>query len=138
MDGTFLVLIGLLVQVSGYKCVPRQCQRYHFCSHHQIIIICSYNPILLKKNLSMEKKSTSSVPVFDMQNFPGKYEKGLKEACEEWGCFRLVNHTIPISLMSDMKALVSSLFDLPIEIKKNNLPAIVGSCYIDRSQSNPL
>ncbi|KAF5743185.1 2-oxoglutarate-dependent dioxygenase DAO-like [Tripterygium wilfordii] len=74
----------------------------------------------------MEK---NNIPVIDMQNFPGNDEKVLREALEEWGCFRLVNHSIPISLMSEFKAVVKSLFDLPIEIKQRNTTPLGWSGY---------
>lgn len=62
---------------------------------------------------------TEGVPVIDMQDPSGLAEK-LVKACEEWGCFRLVNHGIPFELMSDMKGVCRSLLDLPGEIKKRN------------------
>ncbi|KAH6756810.1 hypothetical protein C2S53_015211 [Perilla frutescens var. hirtella] len=61
--------------------------------------------------------SIKSVPIIDMQEEDG--EK-LVRACEELGCFRLTNHGIPLSLMSDMKAVVRSLLDLPLESKMKN------------------
>ncbi|XP_038710354.1 2-oxoglutarate-dependent dioxygenase DAO-like [Tripterygium wilfordii] len=84
----------------------------------------------------MEERPT--IPVIDLQKFPGKYEKLFREACEDWGCFRVVNHNIPISLMSEMKEVVRSLFDLPTEIKQRNTGAIAGSGYVARSEANPL
>lgn len=59
---------------------------------------------------------TKSVTVIDMQDFSTLPQK-LVNACEEWGCFRLKNHGIPLSLMSDMKDVARSLHDLPEEIK---------------------
>ncbi|KAF5743184.1 putative Gibberellin 3-beta-dioxygenase [Tripterygium wilfordii] len=83
----------------------------------------------MSKEFVGEAMEKNSIPVIDMQNFPGKYEKVLREACEEWGCFRLVNHSIPISLMSEMKAVVRSLFDLPTEIKQRNTTPLKWSGY---------
>ncbi|KAF4380832.1 hypothetical protein F8388_017186 [Cannabis sativa] len=57
------------------------------------------------------------------------YQK-LREACEEWGCFRVINHGIPKSLMSDMKTFVRFLLDLPTEIKARNADIITGSGYV--------
>ncbi|XP_038698591.1 2-oxoglutarate-dependent dioxygenase DAO-like [Tripterygium wilfordii] len=90
------------------------------------------------RNSNSEMEEKSAIPVIDLQNFPGKYEKLLREACEDWGCFRVVNHNIPISLMIDMKAVVRSLFDLPTEIKQRNTDAVAGSGYVARSEANPL
>ncbi|KZV24174.1 adventitious rooting related oxygenase family protein [Dorcoceras hygrometricum] len=62
---------------------------------------------------------TKSVPVIDMQDFSTLPQK-IVSACEEWGCFRLINHGVPSSLMSNMKDVTSSLHDLPMEIKMRN------------------
>ncbi|KAM7503857.1 hypothetical protein LguiB_002761 [Lonicera macranthoides] len=55
------------------------------------------------------------VPVIDMKVVEG--EKIVK-ACEEWGCFRVVNHGVPLDLMKEMKAVAASLLDLPVEVKQ--------------------
>ena len=76
-----------------------------------------------------------AVPVIDLNQFPNSEEyKKLREASEEWGCFRLVNHTIPLSLMAEMKKVVRSLLDLPMEIKKRNTDIIAGSNYMPRRE----
>jgi hypothetical protein len=79
------------------------------------------------------------IPVIDMQEIEDleQYKK-LREASEEWGCFRIVNHKIPASLMSEMKKVVKELLDLPMEIKKRNTDVIAGSGYVAPSNSNPL
>ncbi|KDP24906.1 hypothetical protein JCGZ_24284 [Jatropha curcas] len=77
------------------------------------------------------------VPTIDLQDFPGQYEL-LRKTCEEWGCFRLVNHKISLPLMSEMKKVVRSLLDLPMEIKKRNVDVIAGSGYMAPSAINPL
>ncbi|KAK9273190.1 hypothetical protein L1049_017997 [Liquidambar formosana] len=77
------------------------------------------------------------VPEIDMQDFPGQSRK-LVEACEEWGCFRIVNHKVPLTLMSEMKSVVRSLLDLPMEIKRRNADVISGSGYVAPSKVNPL
>lgn len=82
----------------------------------------------------MEK---GGVPTIDLQDFPGQFER-LRKACEELGCFRIVNHNIPLPLMSEMKNVVRSLLDLPMEIKKRNTDVISGSGYMAPSQVNPL
>ncbi|KAL2476538.1 2-oxoglutarate (2OG) and Fe(II)-dependent oxygenase superfamily protein [Abeliophyllum distichum] len=70
--------------------------------------------------------SKSKIPVIDMQDLPEKIVK----ACEEWGCFRLVNHGVPMELMSQMKAVSRSLLDLPMEIKERNSHPEHGKGYI--------
>lgn len=83
--------------------------------------------------------ATTNIPVIDLQKFPDAEEyKQLKEACEEWGCFRIVNHNISVALMSEMKTVVRSLLDLPMEIKMRNTDVIAGSGYMAPSEVNPL
>lgn len=70
-----------------------------------------------------------AVPVIDLQQLPFPYTK-LREACQEWGCFRVVNHGVPVMLMSEMKMAARSLLDLPIETKNRNEEVRPGSGYI--------
>ncbi|GLT82483.1 hypothetical protein SLE2022_008490 [Rubroshorea leprosula] len=82
-------------------------------------------------------KGKESIPTIDLSNFPGEYGK-LREACAEWGCFRMVNHGIPLDLMWDMKKVARSLLDLPMEIKRRNTDVIARSGYQEPSPVNPL
>ena len=87
-----------------------------------------------------EKKTISMIPLIDVGRFGDRsdsYEK-LREACEEWGCFRICNHGIPVYLMVEMKVVVRCLLDLPVEIKRRNADVIVGSGYEAPSEINPL
>ncbi|KAL6999721.1 hypothetical protein U1Q18_000878 [Sarracenia purpurea var. burkii] len=70
----------------------------------------------------------SCIPVIDMQNFPAESEK-LMAACDEWGCFRIINHNIPPALMAEMKSVSRSLLDLPVEIKRQNSDPVEGKGY---------
>ncbi|PKI67315.1 hypothetical protein CRG98_012264 [Punica granatum] len=70
-----------------------------------------------------------AIPKIDLQELPFQYTK-LREACQEWGCFRVVNHSVPVTLMSEMKRVVRSLLDLPIETKHRNKEVSSGSGYI--------
>ena len=56
-------------------------------------------------------------PVIDMQKVDGLAEE-LVKACVEFGCFRVVNHGVPMELMAEMKVVVAELFNLPEEIKR--------------------
>ncbi|PKI50451.1 hypothetical protein CRG98_029201 [Punica granatum] len=71
-----------------------------------------------------------------MGGFPGEFQK-LREACA-WGCFRIVNHEVPLELMAQMKAVVRELLDLPAEVKRKNTDVIAGSGYMAPSPKNPL
>lgn len=77
------------------------------------------------------------IPTIDLGEFP-KQLKELREASEEWGCFRVVNHKVSSTLMAEMKQVVRELLDLPLEIKRRNTDVIAGSGYMAPSQKNPL
>lgn len=77
------------------------------------------------------------IPVIDLQDFPSQSQK-LVQACQDWGCFRLINHSISPNLMSDLKSALKSLFDLPLQIKQRNTDVISGSGYVAPNKSNPL
>ncbi|KAK7307409.1 hypothetical protein VNO77_40447 [Canavalia gladiata] len=80
-----------------------------------------------------------TIPVIDLEKISEKGEcNKLREACEKWGCFRIINHTIPATLMAEMKEVVGALLDLPMEIKKRNTEVIAGSGYMAPSPINPL
>lgn len=81
----------------------------------------------------------SNIPVIDMEKIDCEEEecKKLREACERWGCFRIINHSIPATLMGEMKKVNEALLDLPMEIKKRNTEVIAGSGYMAPSAVNP-
>jgi len=80
-----------------------------------------------------------TIPVIDLEKISEQFEcKKLRDACEKSGCFRIINHSIPLSLMAEMKMVVEALHDLPIDIKKNNKDVIPGSGYLAPSAFNPL
>ncbi|XP_014520898.1 2-oxoglutarate-dependent dioxygenase DAO [Vigna radiata var. radiata] len=81
----------------------------------------------------------SNIPVIDMEKIDceeGECKK-LREACERWGCFRIINHSISETLMAEMKKVNQALLDLPLEIKKRNTEVIAGSGYMAPSAVNP-
>ncbi|XP_071730085.1 2-oxoglutarate-dependent dioxygenase DAO-like [Rutidosis leptorrhynchoides] len=70
------------------------------------------------------------VPMIDMQKVEG-LEDELEKAYEEWGCFRMANHGVPVELLNEMKLVVASLFDLPLDIKMRAIQ--LGMGYIPRN-----
>ncbi|KAL3813533.1 hypothetical protein ACJIZ3_014801 [Penstemon smallii] len=78
-----------------------------------------------------------AIPVFDLRDFTASE---FIKACEEWGCFRIVNFEsiLPVSLMQEMKKVVASLLELPLEIKQRNVDAIAGSGYRSPGLINPI
>ncbi|XP_074300062.1 2-oxoglutarate-dependent dioxygenase DAO-like [Silene latifolia] len=74
------------------------------------------------------------IPIIDMQadNDGNK----LREACEKWGCFRVVNHGVPPRLMAEIKSVAVELFDRPVDIKQRNKEGLPGSGYVGLTQTN--
>ncbi|XP_027362055.1 2-oxoglutarate-dependent dioxygenase DAO-like [Abrus precatorius] len=80
-----------------------------------------------------------TIPVIDLEKISDPDEsKKLREACEKWGCFRIINHSISTTLMADMKEVIAALFDRPTEMKNCNSAVIAGSGYMAPSAVNPL
>ncbi|XP_057954446.1 2-oxoglutarate-dependent dioxygenase DAO-like [Malania oleifera] len=77
------------------------------------------------------------IPVIDLEDFPGQSQK-LVAACEEWGCFRVVNHKIPAILTSEMRSVAADLLGLPMEIKQRSGNIIDGRGYLPPNDINPL
>ncbi|XP_028077167.1 2-oxoglutarate-dependent dioxygenase DAO-like isoform X4 [Camellia sinensis] len=86
----------------------------------------------------MARNSLCAVPVIDLEVFPGQSRKMI-EACEELGCFRIINHHkfLPPALSSEMKAVARSLMELSAEIKRRNKGVIRSSGYEEPTQFNP-
>ncbi|KAK7252605.1 hypothetical protein RIF29_36677 [Crotalaria pallida] len=84
-------------------------------------------------------KMEESIPfIIDLEKISEEKEcKKLREACERWGCFRIINHSIPLTLMAEMKSVIGALLELPMEIKKRNTEVIAGSGYMAPSKVNP-
>ena len=81
----------------------------------------------------------ASVPVVDFEKLSeGEELKKLSEACEKCGCFRIINHSIPKTLMSEMKSVVKYVHDLPLEIKMRNKSIIPDSGYVPPIPTSPL
>lgn len=78
------------------------------------------------------------MPTIDLGGEFPKQLKKLREASEEWGCFRVVNHKVSSTLMAEMKQVMRELLDLPFEIKRRNTDVIAGSGYMAPTQKNPL
>lgn len=80
-----------------------------------------------------------TIPVIDLGKICGEGElKKLREACERWGCLRIINHSVPSTLMSEMKKVIGDLLELPIEIKNRNKEVIAGSGFQGPTALSPL
>ncbi|XP_020203808.1 2-oxoglutarate-dependent dioxygenase DAO [Cajanus cajan] len=83
----------------------------------------------------------ASIQVVDFQKLSSDQEelKKLREACEKYGCFRIINHPVPPTLMVDMKLVAKHLHDLPRDIKKRNKSAILPEDgYVSLSVTSPV
>lgn len=58
------------------------------------------------------------IPIIDLK-YPNQLEKQpLGEACKNWGLFRLVNHGIPSTLLTQLQEHTKKLFSLSFESKQ--------------------
>uniref|UniRef100_A0A0D9V0P1 Fe2OG dioxygenase domain-containing protein n=1 Tax=Leersia perrieri TaxID=77586 RepID=A0A0D9V0P1_9ORYZ len=63
----------------------------------------------------------AEIPVIDFQRLQLGHDEEmacLHSACQEWGFFQLINHSVPEDVVEGMKANVRGFFELPAEIKK--------------------
>ncbi|KAI9195159.1 hypothetical protein LWI28_012300 [Acer negundo] len=74
------------------------------------------------------------VPVIDLQDIITNLEQQhqLEEACRDWGIFRLVNHGVPLNLISQLQDQAQKIFSMSFEAKQtlfnnndNSTPAAV-------------
>ncbi|KAI3989719.1 hypothetical protein MKX01_009211 [Papaver californicum] len=88
-------------------------------------------PSLLEQNLStpirtlmknqQQQQHSCIIPVIDMSN---PYAKNLVvKACEEYGFFKVINHGIPMELMSALESEAVKFFSLPQFVKDKASPA---------------
>ncbi|XP_038717756.1 1-aminocyclopropane-1-carboxylate oxidase homolog 1-like [Tripterygium wilfordii] len=77
---------------------------------------------------TVEKSSYKSsdislrIPLIDLAGFESSRRKDIideiREACEKWGVFQLINHGIPISVLDEMIAASRRFHEQPNEVKK--------------------
>ncbi|KAK7301737.1 hypothetical protein RJT34_12609 [Clitoria ternatea] len=58
------------------------------------------------------------VPIIDLEKCLDKDNKKLEEVCKDWGIFRLVNHEVPLTLLTQLQELAKELFSMPFESKE--------------------
>lgn len=83
----------------------------------------SYPPMLRKPidkcNSSVTPEKTineiDSIPIVDFERLG---LDDLHDACKHWGLFRLVNHGVPLHLMTQLHEHARNLFSLSFESKK--------------------
>ena len=88
--------------------------------------------------LKIMAKTNGVIPTIDLGEVSDKIlNQQIREASERWGCFRVINHGVPLSLMSDMKKTVMDLFERPHEVKVRNTDVLLGSGYRAPNEINP-
>ncbi|XP_020208841.1 2-oxoglutarate-dependent dioxygenase DAO-like [Cajanus cajan] len=83
----------------------------------------------------------AKIPVVDFEKLSSDEDelKKLREACEKCGCFRIMNHPIPLTLMADMKLVAKHLHDLPMDIKiRNKLAILPDNGYVSLSVTSSI
>ncbi|KAG5598823.1 hypothetical protein H5410_030193 [Solanum commersonii] len=59
-----------------------------------------------------------SIPTIDLSNFDDlNVEQSIQEAANKRGCFRIINHGIPIEVLEDLKDAAHKFFELPAKEK---------------------
>ncbi|AAD39299.1 putative oxoglutarate/iron-dependent dioxygenase, non-hem dioxygenase domain-containing protein [Arabidopsis thaliana] len=78
------------------------------------------------------------IPTIDLEEVSDKIlNQKIREASERWGCFRVINHGVSLSLMAEMKKTVIDLFQRPYEVKVRNTDVLLGSGYRAPNEINP-
>ncbi|CAF2108797.1 unnamed protein product [Brassica napus] len=90
---------------------------------------------LLLRLLSLERDSPNTKDLGEVSD--KILNQQIREASERWGCFRVINHGVPLCLMSDMKKTVMDLFERPYEVKVRNTDVLLGSGYRAPNEINP-
>jgi hypothetical protein len=92
-------------------------------------------------NLSIEDMGELNgviIPTIDLEEVSDKIlNQKIREASERWGCFRVINHGVSLSLMAEMKKTVIDLFQRPYEVKVRNTDVLLGSGYRAPNEINP-
>lgn len=92
---------------------------------------------LLRENIMADLNEV--IPTIDLKGVPDeKLNQQIREASERWGCFKVINHGVSSSLLSEMKKTVTDLHERPHEVKIRNTDVILASGYKPRSELNPL
>jgi hypothetical protein len=89
-----------------------------------------------------EKANNTSnvIPVIDLDDIDNKdpsIHQGIvekvKEACETWGFFQVVNHGIPLSVLEELKDGVKRFYEQDTEVKKDFYTRDISRSFIYNS-----
>ncbi|KMT00550.1 hypothetical protein BVRB_9g218490 [Beta vulgaris subsp. vulgaris] len=70
----------------------------------------------------------NEIPVIDISSASDAVIGEIKEACEKWGFFQVVNHGVPLEIREKVELAARKFFGLPLEEKKK----------VRRDEENPL
>ncbi|GLJ45138.1 hypothetical protein SUGI_0950240 [Cryptomeria japonica] len=57
------------------------------------------------------------LPLVDMSEPPEQIIQKISAACQEWGFFQVVNHSIPLDVVENARKAARGFFELPVEEK---------------------
>ncbi|PON74105.1 Non-heme dioxygenase N-terminal domain containing protein, partial [Parasponia andersonii] len=71
---------------------------------------------------STKTKTHDSIPIIDFLKWDDpEAAQAICEATAKWGFFQIINHSIPIEVLEDLKAIVHRFFELPAPKKRKYL-----------------
>ncbi|MCO5583150.1 hypothetical protein L7F22_037059 [Adiantum nelumboides] len=74
-----------------------------------------------EEELATDAGSGMNIPLIDLKGWDESHReevvRKVREACEEWGFFRIVNHGVDVELMQRMMQVAKEFIGLPIEEK---------------------
>ena len=102
-------------------------------------MLSRHRPLFPNSPLKIMSNTGVVFPTIDLGELSDEIlNQKLREAGERLGCFRVINHGVSLSLMSEMKKTVMDLFERPYEVKVRNTDVLPGSGYRFRpSETNP-
>jgi hypothetical protein len=77
-----------------------------------------------RSDVSSDSDQSAAVPLIDFEGIDedrsqrAKVVEGVRDACAEWGFFRVVNHGIPVSVLEEMISGVARFHEQDSEVKK--------------------
>ncbi|XP_013710756.1 2-oxoglutarate-dependent dioxygenase DAO-like [Brassica napus] len=101
-------------------------------------MLSSQRPLFSNSTLKIMPATSVIFPTIDLGEVSDEIlNQKLREASERWGCYRVINHGVSLSLMSDMKKTIMDLFERPYEVKMRNTDVQQWSGYTAQSEINP-
>ncbi|RDX96270.1 Gibberellin 3-beta-dioxygenase 1, partial [Mucuna pruriens] len=78
------------------------------------LVVTTHVPTRLQI-LDVEAPASGYVPLIDLSDPNAK--SLIREACEKWGAFQVINHGVPLNLLNEAEVEAFRLFGLPIQQK---------------------